>query len=141
MTFDEVDAIATSLPGMTVGSSWGNRTYLVNDKGFAWHRPLGRADLKRYGDETPPSGQILAVKVENLDAKDALLAIAPAGFFTIAHFQNYPAILIELRLARAKDVRAAILDAYRVTVANTARKKPKKVAAAKKRRPANKRKA
>lgn len=113
MTFDDVDAFATSLPGATVGARWGNRTWLVEDKGFAWQRPFSKADLKRFGDETPPTGEILAVRVESLDAKDALLEIAPPGFFTIAHFQGYPAVLIALRQARVKDVRAAIVDAFR----------------------------
>ena len=42
---------------------------------------------------TPPPGEILAVRVESLDAKDALLEIAPPGFFTIPHFQGYAALL------------------------------------------------
>ena len=113
MTFDDVDALATGLPGVTVGAKWGNRTWMVGDKGFAWQRPFSKADLKRFGDETPPAGEILAVRVESLDAKDALLAMAPPGFFTIAHFNGYAAVLIALRKARAKDVRAAVLDAYR----------------------------
>ena len=113
MTFEDVDAFAMALPGVTVGLKWGNRTWMVGGKGFAWQRPLSKADLKRLGDETPPAGEILAVSVESLDAKDALLAIAPPGFFTIAHFNGYPAVLIALRQARTKDVRAAILDAFR----------------------------
>ena len=91
--FDDVDAYATSLPGVTVGARWGNRTWMVNERGFAWQRPFSKADLKRFGDETPPQGEILAVSVESLDAKDALLAIAPPGFFTIPHFNGYPAVL------------------------------------------------
>src|ERR1041385_2662163 len=118
MTFDDVDAVARKLPGVTVGAKWGNRTWMVDGKGFAWHRPFSKADLKRFGDEAPPSGEILAVSVENLDAKDALLAIAPPGFFTIPHFNGYPAVLIALRQARAKDVRAAILDAFRAVAAS-----------------------
>jgi hypothetical protein len=118
MTFDDVDALATRLPGVTVGAKWGNRTWMVEGKAFAWQRPYSKADLKRFGDETPPAGEILAVCVENLDAKDALLAIAPPGFFTIPHFQGFPAVLIELRRARAKDVRAVILDAFRTVAAS-----------------------
>ena len=112
MTLDQVDTLARSLPGVTVGVKWGNRTWLVRDKGFAWQRPLSKADVKRFGDETPPAGELLAVRVADLDAKDALLAIAPPGFFTIPHFNGYAAVLIELRRARAKDVRAAIMDAF-----------------------------
>lgn len=112
MTLDDVDAIASELPGVTVGAKWGSCTWMIADKGFAWDRPLRKADLERLGDQKPPVGAILAVRTAGLDAKDALLAIAPPGFFTIQHFNNYPAVLIELRKARVKDVRAAILDAY-----------------------------
>jgi hypothetical protein len=118
MTFEDIDAFAMNLPGVTAGRKWGNRTWMVDGKGFAWQRPFSKADLKRFGTETPPAGEILAVSVESLDAKDALLAIAPPGFFTIAHFNGYPAVLIALRQARTKDVRAAILDAFR-TVASS----------------------
>jgi len=113
MTFDDVDAFVKKLPDVTVGSSWGHVTWIVGDKGFAWQRPFSKADLKRFGDETPPAGEILAVRVESLDAKDALLAMELPGFFTIAHFNGYAAVLIALRKARAKDVRAALLDAHR----------------------------
>jgi hypothetical protein len=119
MTLDDVDAFATSLPEVVVGTKWGNRTWMVGNKGFAWQRPFSKADVKRFGDETPPAGDILAVKVGNLDAKDALLAIAPRGFFTIPHFSGYPAVLIALRAANASDVRAALVEAWR-TVAPAA---------------------
>ena len=118
MTFEDVDAFAMNLPGVTVGPRWGTRTWMVDGKGFAWQRPFSKADLKRFGDETPPAGEVLAVSVENLDAKDALLAMALPGFFTIPHFNGYAAVLIALRQARTKDVRAAILGAFR-TVASS----------------------
>jgi hypothetical protein len=118
MTLKDVDAFAMNLPGVTVGTKWANRTWMVNGKFFAWQRPFSKADLKRFGDETPPAGEILAVSVENLDAKDALLAMAPPGFFTIPHFNGYAAVLIALRKARTKDVRAAILDAFRSVVSS-----------------------
>jgi hypothetical protein len=132
MTFDDVDAFAMSLRGVTVGARWGNRTWLVKAKGFIWQRPLGKADIKRFGDEKPPSGPILGVMVENLDAKDALLAMELPGFFTIEHFKNYPALLIALDKARVKDVRAVILDAYRLRA-------PAHAAAPRRRAPSSKR--
>ncbi|HVZ87411.1 MAG TPA: hypothetical protein VHG72_10610 [Polyangia bacterium] len=112
MTFADVDTFVMSLPGVTVATKWGHRTWMVAGRGFAWQRPFSKADLKRFGDETPPAGEILAVRVESLDAKDALLEIGPPGFFTIPHFQGYPGLLIALRKARARDVRAAIEDAH-----------------------------
>lgn len=116
-TFAQVGVFASSLPGVIIGTKWGNRTWMIGDRGFAWERPFSKADLKRFGSETPPTGEILAVRVDSLDAKDALLAIAPPGFFTIPHFHGYAAILIELRRARVKDVRAAVLGAYRAMAA------------------------
>lgn len=113
MPLDDVDAFARKLPGVTVGMKWAHRTWMVGGKGFAWERPFSKADLQRFGDETPPAGEILAVRVESLEAKDALLAMAPPGFFTIPHFNGYAAVLIALRQARTKDVRAAIQDAFR----------------------------
>jgi hypothetical protein len=130
MNFADVDAFAKTLPGVTVGTSWGNQTWKVGERGFAWQRPLNKADIKRLGDAKPPEGEILAVRVENLDAKDALLSMGLPGFFTIEHFNGYAAVLIQLKKARAKDVRAAVVDAHRVMAA----KAPKKQRAAKKTR-------
>ncbi len=126
MNFGDVDKLATNLPGVTVGAKWGNRTWMVHGKGFAWQRPFSKADLKRFGDQPPPQGEILAVRVESLDAKDAWLAIAPPGFFTIPHFDGYAGILIALREARVKDVRAAILDAFRAMSGEDPASKPRR---------------
>jgi hypothetical protein len=123
-TLDAVHTAAMKLPDVSVGMKWRHRTWLVNDKGFIWDRPLGKTDLERFGDAVPPSGPILAARVENLDAKDALLSMGLPGFFTIQHFNGYPAVLIELRKARAADVRMAIEQAYRVVAAS--RPKPAK---------------
>ena len=124
MTFEQVDKLASSLLGVTTGLRWGKRTWLINEHGFAWERPLGKADLARLV-ETPPTGDILGIVCEDLDAKDALLAFGLPGFFTIQHFNNYPAVLVELRKARVKDVRAAILDAFRTQSARPLKKSAK----------------
>src|SRR5262249_19505334 len=118
MTLDDVDAFASKLAGVEVGMKWNTRTWMVGGRGFAWQRPFSKADLKRFGDEAPPAGEILAAIVESLDAKDALLAMALPGFFTIPHFNGYAAVLIALRQARAKDVRAAVLGAFQVAAAS-----------------------
>jgi hypothetical protein len=123
ITFANVAAIIKKLPGVSVTTKWRNKTYVVGDKGFAWERPLSKADLARYGDETPPQGEILAVRVDGLDGKDAVLAMDLPGFFTIPHFNGYAAVLIELRKAKAKDVRTAITEAYRVMSAPKPKRK------------------
>ena len=126
MKLDAVVAFASALRNVTIGTKWGNRTWMVGDRGFAWERPLSKADIKRFGDETPPAGDIIAVRVENLDAKDALLAMELPGFFTIAHFNGYAAVLIALRAARVADVRAAISDAWRTVADAEPSKRPRR---------------
>jgi len=73
-SLDDVDALASALPDVTTGARHGNRTWFVAGKGFAWERPFSKADLKRFGDETPPAGDIIAVRVDDLQEKDAVLA-------------------------------------------------------------------
>jgi hypothetical protein len=130
ITLAEVATYTDDLAGVTVGARWNNKTWIANGHGFAWQRPLSKADIERFGDERVPAGDIFAVIVENLDAKEAILAMDLPGFFTIPHFNGYAAVLIELRLARKKDVKAAIADAHRVALA----KKPKQAKKAKKKR-------
>ena len=125
VTFANVAAIIEKLPGVSITTKWRNKTYVVGDKGFAWERPLTKADLARYGDETPPQGEILAVRTDGIDGKEAVLAMDLPGFFTIPHFNGYPAVLIELRKARAKDVRTAITEAHRVMSAAKPKRKRK----------------
>jgi len=109
---DEVVKIVSDLPGVTEGERYGHRTWSVAGKGFAWERPFSKADIKRFGDTAPPEGPILAVMVEDLGAKEAVLASNQKGFFTIAHFNGYAALLIQLRVAGRRAVREAIVDAW-----------------------------
>jgi hypothetical protein len=117
MTLRAVQALVEGLAGVEVGTKWGRKTWMVGGHGFAWERPLGKADIDRLGDERIPRGDIVAISVGSLDAKDALLSMELPGFFTIQHFNGFPAMLIELALAQAKHVRAAITDAHRTAAA------------------------
>lgn len=109
---DEVAAMVEALPGVTVGERYGHRTWSVNGKAVAWHRPFSKADIKRFGDEEPPDGDILAVTVEDLAEKEASLAANPDAFFTIPHFNGYAAVLVHLRVATIEAVEEAILDGW-----------------------------
>lgn len=112
-TLDDVERLVAALPETEQTTRHGNRTWAVGGKGYAWERPFSKADLKRFGDETPPDGPILAVRVEDLGEKEALLAARAAdGFFTIPHFDNYAAVLIELDQVSQAALSEALLDAW-----------------------------
>lgn len=104
--------MAAALPDVEEGARHGHRTWFVGKKGFAWERPFSKADIKRFGDDPVPDGDIAAVITADLHAKEALLAADLPGFFTIEHFNGYTGVLIQLKKARTKDVREAIEDAY-----------------------------
>jgi hypothetical protein len=111
-TIDDAARIALELPEVTEGERYGHRTWSVAGKAFAWDRPFSKADIKRFGDATPPDGPILAVRVEDLAEKEAVLAAELKGFFTIPHFNGYSAVLIQLKKVGKRALREAIIDGW-----------------------------
>lgn len=112
LSVEEVAALAESLPEVTVGARYGNRTWFVAGKAFAWERPFSKADIKRFGVEAPPDGPILAVSVADLAEKEGVLASQPKAFFTIPHFDGFPAVLVQLQQVTKRALKDALVDAW-----------------------------
>jgi hypothetical protein len=56
---------------------------------------------------------VLAVRVADLDEKDALLALGSEKLFTEPHYNGFPAVLVRLPLVRVGDLKELMIDAWR----------------------------
>jgi hypothetical protein len=111
-SWDDVRRLALALPETDEHGSYGDTlAWRVKQKGFVWERPLRRPDLEALGDAAP-DGPILGARVEHLVAKEALLADDPSVFFTIPHFDGYPAVLVRLDEISLEDLEEVIVEAW-----------------------------
>jgi len=110
-TLADVRRLAMALPEVTEKLSWGRVGWRVRDKGFVWDRPLGKADRAALGDAAP-DGEILGVRVTDEGEKSALIASEPDVFFTIPHFDGYPAVLFRLDLIEPDELAELVTDAW-----------------------------
>ena len=112
VSLQDVSRMALELPEVVEAERRGNLTWAVASKTFAWERPFSKADIKRFGAAAPPDGPILAVRVEDLGEKEAVLAANPKAFFTIRHFDGFSAVLVQLNLTTKKAVQEALIDGW-----------------------------
>jgi len=106
----DVRRIALSLPG--VREELGRFAFSVENKGkqkgFAW------VWYERVQPRKPrvPRADVLAVRVRDQAEKAVLLAGDPGRFFTEAHYDGFPAVLVRLPLVTPAQLRKLIVDAW-----------------------------
>lgn len=110
-TWIDVERLALALPETAEGSSRGLRQWQVKGKAFVWDRPLRNADFEALG-EAAPEGPILGAWVEDLGAKQALLADDPGVYFTTPHFDGYRAVLVRLERIGLDELRELVVEAW-----------------------------
>ena len=71
-TWDDVRRIALGLPEAEERHP-GELDFVIKGKGFAWERPLRKGDIEALG-EAAPDGDVLAARVPDVGAKEALIA-------------------------------------------------------------------
>jgi hypothetical protein len=92
----DLDELALSMPQATKEvSDDGRPAYRMHGKVFCLHR--GR----RRDAVDPDTGErlddVLVFRVEDLGVKELMLAEDRGVFFTTAHFDGYPAVLVRIR--------------------------------------------
>jgi hypothetical protein len=125
---EDVDAICLSLPEVELGISWGDRpTYKVprgpKGRGFVLHRAPHKTAIDP--DTGEPYDDLLVITVPDADTKAALVEDPTLPFFTIPHFNGYPAVLVQL--SRLGELDRDVLE--EVLIEAWAARAPKKLVA------------
>ena len=119
-TLDDVRAIALDLPGVVehVDGHRGGATWRTPTGAFVWQRGPSRRDLEQLDvrGRSWPAGDVVGVRTDGLQVKEALLETYPDAFFTIPHFDGYPAVLVRLDAIAADHLREVITDAWLLKV-------------------------
>jgi hypothetical protein len=112
--WDDVRRVASALPEVTEIAAHGHTGSLawkVKEKAFLWERPLRRRDVEELGADAP-EGPVLAARVPDEGAKQALIASDPDVYFTVAHFDGFPAVLVRLDRLEAADLDELATEAW-----------------------------
>jgi hypothetical protein len=110
-TWDDVRRLALALPETAEKPSHGNVSWRVRDKLFVWERPLREKEMEELGEDAP-DGPILGARVEDLSAKQAMIADGPELYFTTSHFDGYPSVLVRLERIGEEDLAELVTEAW-----------------------------
>lgn len=111
-TIDDAARVALALPQVGETTSYRHRAWAVAGTRFAWERPFSKADVRRFGDEPVPPGDILALATEDLSEKAALIDAHPGRCFTIPHFDGFAAVLVRLEETGTAELTDLLEDAW-----------------------------
>ncbi|MCP2094372.1 MULTISPECIES: MmcQ/YjbR family DNA-binding protein [Actinosynnema] len=98
MTEADVRRIALSLPGVVERASYGTPGWRVSDRLFA-----------RLHEEDG----VLVARCASEEEKRALVAASPDRFFTTAHYDGHPHVLVRLGAVDEAELREVLTDAWR----------------------------
>ena len=98
MTFDDVVALASELPGTETGTSYGTPALRVRRKFMA--------RLREDGDT------LVLTPVDDIE-QEALMATQPGVFYTTPHYQGHPSVLIRLSRVDPEDLRELLEQSWR----------------------------
>lgn len=111
-TLADVERLCTALPEVREGTTFGNRAWFVEKAVFCWVRPFSKADVRRFGDDPVPSGEIVGLRTEDIAERDAVLAEGAPGLFTIEHLARHPGFLVQLEVVDPTRLETAVEDAW-----------------------------
>src|SRR3954471_21399539 len=97
-SWDDVLAVATRLPGVEAGTSYGTPSLKVRDKFLCRLR-------------TNPDA--LVIRVIDVGDQEALLLGDPEVFFKTPHYDNVPYVLVRLEAVSLEQLSELVEDAWR----------------------------
>ena len=111
VSYEWVETFALRLPETTSSPSYHNSPALRVNK-----KMLTRLLVEMAADHDATTqaayGEILMLKVADLGEKEALLASEPQVFFTVPHYDGYPAVLIRLAAIDQVEIQELILESW-----------------------------
>ena len=96
VTFENVREIALALPEVEESTSWGTPAFKVR-----------RKMICRLREE----GDVLVVRIDIAD-KEYLISSQPEVYFTLPHYDGYPAVLVRLPAIESDDLRRLLTASW-----------------------------
>jgi hypothetical protein len=108
------DDVARIVGDLALTSEPSPHEWRVGKKLLAWERPLRPSDREAlaHSGVAPPEGDIIGVRVSDEGVKFALIADEPGIYFTTAHFDGYPAVLVKLAEIEVPGLEELITEAW-----------------------------